>query len=177
MSAPFATTLSSIDRFDHAAIEWMRARRATALTFFFKILTYSGSGRTWFSVSIALHVLGWAGVTIVPDQALFLRCSLCALLAWAVGSVIKKKVNRTRPPNPAIPAPPCQSFPSSHTSSGIAFYVALRLTHHELATVVGEWALWVSFSRFYLGVHFPSDLAGGAVVGAACGWAIRLFWF
>lgn len=169
-----SSLLSRIDAFDQAAIAWMRVRRVTPLTYFFKLLTYSGSGRTWFSVSIALHILGFMGMTFIPNQALFLRCSLCALLAWAVGSVIKKKINRTRPSGPAIPTPPCQSFPSSHTSSAVAFYVALKLTGHDYATGVGEWALWVSFSRFYLGVHFPSDLAGGAVVGVACGYSILL---
>ena len=34
-------------------------------------------------------------------------------------------------------------------------------------------AALIGFSRLYLGVHFPSDVIGGAIVGVLCAWVIR----
>ena len=59
------------------------------------------------------------------------------------------------------------SFVSGHTS--LAFNLATSLTLSfptwEVAVPVYVWASSVAFSRMYLGVHYPSDLLGGIIVG------------
>lgn len=61
-------------------------------------------------------------------------------------------------------------FVSSHaaTSFGLAVLmaVALKPRYNWLKAVLFTWALVVSYSRIYLGAHFPGDILGGALVGS-----------
>ncbi len=62
-------------------------------------------------------------------------------------------------------------FVSSHASNvfGIATFSALISRHKNFVYVVFGWAALVSYSRIYLGVHYPGDIIGGAVLGASIG--------
>ena len=61
-----------------------------------------------------------------------------------------------------------QSFPSGHTSLAFATATSLTITHKKwyIAVPAYLWAGCVGYSRLYLGRHYPSDVLGGAVVGA-----------
>jgi undecaprenyl-diphosphatase len=69
--------------------------------------------------------------------------------------------------------PASASFPSGHAASAVAFASAVG------ETAPGTWiplhvaAALVGYSRVHTGVHYPSDVAAGAVVGALCGWSVR----
>lgn len=171
--------------FDRAAMLWVCGYRRPWLITAFRLVTWTGTGRAWAVFSLMLFVLEALRVHVVPAQATFLRTSLCALLAWGAARVVKRAVGRQRPSQvivdyeSAVPTPECGSFPSAHAAASIAFFVGLALLHHPLAGAVGAWALTVALSRFFLGVHFPTDLAGGAVLGSACGCIVLVakgFW-
>lgn len=68
------------------------------------------------------------------------------------------------------------SFPSGHTADAFAFAIAVGLiyTRWYIAFPVIIWASLVGLSRMWLGVHFPSDVAAGALLGAIC--AILYIW-
>lgn len=63
------------------------------------------------------------------------------------------------------------SFPSGHTTAAFAFGVALLLTLPQkwakAAAMIA--AALMGLSRLYVGVHFPTDVLAGAVIGAVCG--------
>ena len=67
-------------------------------------------------------------------------------------------------------------FLSSHAANSVALAVFLALVlpakrFRVLKWLVLLWAALLSYSRMYLGAHYPADVLGGAAVGALLGWA------
>ncbi|MGB3483900.1 MAG: phosphatase PAP2 family protein [Mycobacterium sp.] len=120
------------------------------------------------------HSLGWLAVSAVGALAQpgrrrqWLTVGAGAFLAHAAAVVIKRIVRRPRPHHPDVAinvgTPSKLSFPSAHATSTTAAAVLLgRVTGLPMpALLVPPMAL----SRMVLGVHYPSDVATGAVVGA-----------
>jgi undecaprenyl-diphosphatase len=69
-------------------------------------------------------------------------------------------------------------FVSSHASNvfALAAWSHLLLRRQWYAALIFLWASLVSYSRIYLGVHYPADVLGGAVLGICTGWAVYRFY-
>ncbi|WP_153799592.1 phosphatase PAP2 family protein [Foetidibacter luteolus] len=65
-----------------------------------------------------------------------------------------------------------RSFPSGHTSVAFATATTLALEYKKWYITVPAyaWAASVGYSRMYLGVHYPTDILGGAAVGIGSGY-------
>ena len=87
----------------------------------------------------------------------------------ACNLVLKPLIGRLRP-FVLIPPPGDASFPSGHTAASFAAVFALKASGSPLWKPALLWALLIAFSRLYLYVHWPSDVLGGAVLGAVVGW-------
>jgi undecaprenyl-diphosphatase len=157
---------------------------------------YGAGGPLLLWTALALSTLGggWATFALVP---LFANRRSRRLAAWLAAvivfnavavSLIKAAVGRTRPylalagVRPLADAPVDPSFPSGHACG--AFAVALFLVVVLRSTGVPGWrpasvrllqtgmlvvAAGVAWSRVRLGVHYPSDVAAGALLGSAVG--------
>jgi len=96
-------------------------------------------------------------------------------IAYLISTSIKVAIGRRRPMVEDLPhlmaTPTGLSFPSSHSTSSFA---AARAFGPLLppGPLYGA-ALAMALSRLYLGVHYPSDIAAGAALGAALGSAAR----
>jgi membrane-associated phospholipid phosphatase len=121
------------------------------------------------------HSIGWLvvsalGALVQPaKRRAWLAAGIGAFAAHAAAVVIKRVVKRERPHHPSIAVnvgtPSRLSFPSAHaTSTTAAAILMARPTGLPLpALLVPPMAL----SRMVLGVHYPSDVVTGVVVGAA----------
>ena len=68
------------------------------------------------------------------------------------------------------------SFPSGHTADAFAFAVGLALLFPKWYIIIPGllWAAFIGYSRMVLGVHFPSDVLAGAIIGTVC--TVIYFW-
>lgn len=65
------------------------------------------------------------------------------------------------------------SFPSSHTAAAFSLATSLSIKYPKWYVIAPSafWACSVGFSRMNEGVHYPSDVAAGAVIGVGCAFA------
>lgn len=99
-----------------------------------------------------------------------------------IAQVIKPVVARIRPCN-VLPhvnllvgcgGLESYSFPSSHASNIFAAASFFGYKYKRLVAVFISIAILVAYSRVYVGVHYPFDVIGGAVVGIVCAWIILM---
>lgn len=121
------------------------------------------------------HALGWMGSAAVGAgidkrrREGWVRVGAAAFLAHAASVVLKRIVRRKRPDYPyvrvGVKTPSKLSFPSSHATSTTAFLVAVSRLTGRKAPLLGVPVMMAS--RMVLGVHYPTDTAVGAAIGAA----------
>ncbi len=143
------------------------------------ITSLGNAGIIWILLTIAL---------LIPEKTRKIGCMIaCALLASLLFNniLLKNMVARVRPYNamealvPIVKKPSEFSFPSGHAGSSFA---AACVLYRKLPKKQGVWALilaaLISFSRLYVGVHYPTDILAGAVVGIVCSyigeWVVTL---
>jgi membrane-associated phospholipid phosphatase len=87
--------------------------------------------------------------------------------AQGVAGLLKVAVGERRPhlAHPLVPLPHSHSFPSSHAASSFACATVLSVLAPRAAPGFFLLALAIGYSRLYVGVHWPLDVIGGAVLG------------
>jgi undecaprenyl-diphosphatase len=110
---------------------------------------------------------------------LWTRVGATILVAESVSGVLKVWVDRDRPPlsdpqpEPLVDLPATFSFPSGHATVSFACATTLALAVPRLRIPLYALAVLISFSRVYVGVHYPLDVLAGAVLGVALAIALR----
>jgi undecaprenyl-diphosphatase len=163
--------------FDIQAMQAIASGRNATLTSIAWVVSEAGSFVLLAPLSIAFLLLRrWKRPA--DDIALLVIAAGSALLPITV----KLFVARPRPTIEHLSQLSSLSFPSEHTTQAAAIYltIAIMLSQgltrgwREAAIVLGVViALGVAWSRVYLGVHYPTDVAAGLVLGWS--WALLVF--
>ncbi|WP_328659016.1 phosphatase PAP2 family protein [Streptomyces sp. NBC_00334] len=153
--------MDDLDDMDHRIVTALRARgtdpRVAGAA---RALSRAGEhGALWLAAGLA------AAAVDTPRRTAWLRGTALTAGAHVVSMGVKRVVRRPRPPHvePLVRTAGRHSFPSSHATSAAAAAVVFG--------ALGVRAVWplaaaVCASRLVAGVHYPSDVAAGAALGA-----------
>jgi membrane-associated phospholipid phosphatase len=144
-----------------------------------KYLGFNASSVYPVSIAVPLSIAVAAFIkhdNELKKDALFMGASIIA--STLVTTATKHLVNRKRPfaaydfivkreDNESW-----LSFPSGHTSAAFCTATSLALRYHKWYVIApaGIYAVSVGWARLYQGVHYPSDVLAGALVGAGSAW-------
>ncbi len=144
------------------------------------ILQAISDSTTWVSIVLVALVLVVAlakNSKPMRKQAVVLVAVLLVVLAVTQG--LKALIDRDRPftTYPSIEKLSSggdSSFPSGHTLEAFAMAAAISFlfARKKIIIPVYIWAMLVAYSRMALGVHYPSDVLAGIVIGTLVGWVV-----
>lgn len=171
-------TIFALNNFDIGVLYLIQdSLRSPILTSFLEFMTDLGNnGYVWIALAVLL-------MTIRKCR----KAGLTTMLALVINvilanGILKHLVQRPRPFDTygglqvLIHRPADWSFPSGHASA--SFAAAFVLYHYlpkKFSIPALILATLIAFSRLYLGVHYPSDVIGGAAIGYLTAWASEKF--
>ena len=167
-----------VDRAERAlCLHLNRGCHRAFLRRFFVVVSRLGDGPIWYALMASLALAGGrAGVTAA------LQMAVAAVAGVVLYRLLKTRLVRERPfvSHAGILAGTAPldrySFPSGHTLHAVCF-TTLASTHFPaLAAVLLPFAALVAASRVLLGLHYPTDVVAGAVLGALLAAATLRFW-
>lgn len=137
----------------------------------FRVVSRLGDGVFWYTLMVCLPV-------IYGIEALYasVHMALVGIACVTIYKLLKSRTVRERPfvknKNLVQTVPPLDqySFPSGHTLHALAFSLVAVNYYPELVWLVAPFTTLVALSRLVLGLHFPTDVLAGALLGAAVAW-------
>jgi undecaprenyl-diphosphatase len=131
-----------------------------------RIVSRLGDGGFWYA---HLLVVPW---TIGAGFAELGTLAAQGVASTLLYTAIKHGTRRTRPAHATgdvrllAHALDRYSFPSGHTQHAVGFSIVLTSSHPELGWYLWPFTALVALSRVALGLHYPTDVAAGAALGA-----------
>lgn len=138
------------------------------VTTIFRLVSKLGDGPFWLAMLVGMPII--YGNAAAPA---LVRGFLVGTAAFWLYRALKTKTGRARPYVAGrgiirrLPPLDQFSFPSGHTMHAVSFSVVLAAPFPELALMLYPFALLVALSRMILGLHYPSDVMAGALIGYA----------
>ena len=156
---------------DNTILRWINVKfRNKTFDKIMPIITSAGNlGIIWIVISVLL-------MTKKDYRVLGQTILIALVITTIIGEgIIKNIVKRKRPfygdddKELLISRPITYSFPSGHTASSFAVAAIFIETENVASFEIIVLASLIAFSRVYLGVHYPSDVIGGGIIGFFCG--------
>jgi len=151
----------------HACRRINRLSRHAGMRSLFVVVSRLGDGGFWLATGLAVLVLD--GVDALPG---LVQMTLTGAAGILIYKSLKERLVRERPyvrhgEILCATAPLDRySFPSGHTLHAVSFTVLLGHAEPVVLPVVLPFAVLVAASRVILGLHYPTDVAVGAIIGA-----------
>lgn len=168
---------NSIQQFDQNVLIWVETLRSPFLNSMMLDITALGG----LALTIVLGVLSILLFLLSKDRAGALHLTLTAVGGFFISSWAKNLILRPRPSIiPSLIKVSGFSYPSGHAVTSACLYLTMAIlacrhfkSHKSrvlLLIMAGMMISLISFSRIYLGVHYPSDTLSGAFIGLS--WAL-----
>ena len=159
-------------RMDHAeqalCLRVNRGCRRPVVRAFFTAVSRAGDGVLWYALMAAVAVLdpgaGWHNAVMM---------AITGAIGAALYKLLKTRLVRERPfishAGILCGTTPLDrySFPSGHTLHAVSFTILAGAHYPWVLPALVPLALVMAASRVVLGLHYPSDVAAGAIIGAA----------
>ena len=151
-------------------VRFQQTVRHRAVVRLFAVVSRLGDGLFWYALMAVLLLTQGAAAVPVVGRMLLAGAVCLALYKW-----LKARTTRPRPCaqhariQPRVAPLDQYSFPSGHTLHAVAFTLIAVHDYPPLAWVLLPFALLVALSRVVLGLHYPSDVLAGALLGASLG--------
>lgn len=130
------------------------------------IFTLGGTQIFWLVICAGLFIFGGD-----KGKKVALLTLLALILGYALSEILKYIIARPRPFSDVktvmVTTENGFSFPSGHSTAAFAACTILGIEYGYLYLFLAFAAL-IALSRIYLGVHYPSDVVGGALLGIFC---------
>ncbi len=144
--------------------------RVRELDVLFQFVTNSVSYFTWGIPLLLLFIGILNKKKLIQNKSLFLLLSV--ITSSLISLILKYSIDRQRPFDTynffeKISSGGSPSFPSGHTTEAFAFAVALCFVYPRWYIIVPSilWAIIIGYTRMSFGVHYPSDVLAGAILG------------
>lgn len=147
---------------------WIAGHRVEWLNWFFLGLSRIGTlGVVWIAIAFVLAFL-WRR----PAVPLYVIAAVAA--ADILAKVGKIFVHRHRPFEHQIgPSERTHSWPSGHASTAFAGAATMAWLVPRFRVLWYALAVLIAYSRLYNGVHYPTDVVSGAILGLVVAWVVR----
>jgi undecaprenyl-diphosphatase len=164
---------------DHGTMRRVAAADSRLLDVFMPRLSgLADHGVLWIGLGASLWAAGdrWARRGVWRGLGSLAVASLTANVVGKGLAARARPVSQVPPARRPARVPRTSSFPSGHAASAAAFATGLALEKPSLSGPVAVLALAVAASRVVTGVHYPSDVLAGLVIGAASASATLYWW-
>jgi undecaprenyl-diphosphatase len=158
--------------FDSAISSRIMSYRSPFLTEYFVFVTNMGDA---IGYAIVFAICTTLFFIIFKSWKYVAQLALVMVLALSSNLILKQLINRSRPDAEHLVSVETLSYPSGHAMIAMAFYGLLiylttqfairKAWKFSLIFLLSVLILSIGISRIYLGVHYPSDIAGGYIAG------------
>lgn len=162
-----ARAFATIDSLEYRLCRWInRAGRYPRIRQLFALISRLGNGAVWYAMLLILPLLaGNAGLTASLSMAFGALIGLLTYKALKVG-LVRERPFISHPDIDCLTAPLDRySFPSGHTLHAVFFAVVASTWFPVLGPALFCFAALTALSRPILGLHYPTDVLVGGLIG------------
>lgn len=170
-------TIANAQNVDINLLRYINLNRDRSLDPFFIFIT---NGVTPICIAVPIILFLWSlfrKQLILQKKSIYIGFSV--IISSLISTLLKVSINRIRPFSAysfieKVTNVTSASFPSGHTSTAFVIATSLSIAFPKWYVIVFSflWALTIGYSRMYLGVHYPSEVFAGAIIGSGSAFII-----
>jgi len=171
--------IQTLSDWDKSAFLYLNGHHNELMDYVMTLFTFTPTWLLFYGVIlyVIIRKYGRKSIPIIISLALII------LLADQISGILKHSVMRLRPSNDPALIPLAHvfyksgglyGFVSAHAANAFSFatFSAFLFRSRGYTFFIFPWAALIAYTRIYLGVHYPGDILGGAMLGSLIGWGV-----